>query len=268
MASRMVRCRGGRSRCPPSSRRRRSVICASNAAGERILLRAAASSMASGNPSTRWQIAATLDAFFSVNANAGRTARARSMNRLTASFRSRISRDPAADGGSGNGSMESACSPRTCNGARLVARICSAGQASRMCATTSATPAMRCSQLSKRSKVCRGRRWRSSASAIGWCGAAVTSRALASAPDTSAGSASGARSIQTTPSAKELVTSPAIASASRVLPTPPGPVSVSSGTASSSKKVRADTRSASRPIRRVRGWGSDPPRFAVVTATT
>ena len=48
--------------------------------------RAAASSMASGMPSSRWQIDATAAAFLSVSWNAGDTACARSMNRRTAAF--------------------------------------------------------------------------------------------------------------------------------------------------------------------------------------
>ena len=86
-------------------------------------------------------------------------------------------------------------------------------------------------------------------------GHGVSPTAAATAAGTSAGSASGARSTQITPSAKEPATSSASARASRVLPTPPGPVKVSSGTASSSKSVRAARRSASRPMSRVRGIG-------------
>jgi hypothetical protein len=46
-----------------------------------------------------------------------------------------------------------------------------------------------------------------------------------------------------------------MARASRLLPTPPGPVSVSNGTASSSKSVQAVGRSAARPMSWVRGIG-------------
>src|SRR5215216_936360 len=80
--------------------------------------------------------------------------------------------------------------------------------------------------------------------------------AVATVAGTSAGSASGARSTQTTPSAKEAATSVMMASASRVLPTPPGPVKVNSGTASSRRKTPAAARSLSRPVSRVRGIGS------------
>src|SRR5215204_2830783 len=65
----------------------------------------------------------------------------------------------------------------------------------------------------------------------------------------------GARSTQITPAAKRSATSSAMASASRVLPTPPGPVNVTSGTASSSRRSRAVARSTSRPMSRLRGMG-------------
>ena len=57
-----------------SERRKRRSSRASSAAGESTLTRAAASSMASGNPSRRRQIAATVAAFSAVKANASRTA--------------------------------------------------------------------------------------------------------------------------------------------------------------------------------------------------
>ncbi len=65
-----------------------------------------------------------------------------------------------------------------------------------------------------------------------------------------------AGSTQATPWANWPATSAAMAKASRVLPTPPGPVSVSRGTSSSSKRPRATARSDCRPTRRVRGMGN------------
>src|SRR5215213_6998462 len=56
----MVRCRAGTSRAPWVSSRKRSLIWASSASGERIVLRAAASSIASGSPSNFRQSAATV----------------------------------------------------------------------------------------------------------------------------------------------------------------------------------------------------------------
>ena len=77
MASRIVCCRCGRSRPPPVSSGSRWSSRASSADGERTLTRAAASSMASGRPSRRRQIAATAWAFCSVTAKSGLTACAR-----------------------------------------------------------------------------------------------------------------------------------------------------------------------------------------------
>ena len=69
---------------------------------------------------------------------------------------------------------------------------------------------------------------------------------------TRAGSWTGVRSTKYVPSANDAATSWATASASRVLPTPPGPVTVTVGTASSSRSVRAVARSAIRPTKGVR----------------
>src|SRR5215213_5511711 len=57
-----------------------------------------------------------------------------------------------------------------------------------------------------------------------------------------------------------------MARARRVLPTPPDPVSVRRGTASSRRYVRVLVRSASRPMRRVRGMGGEPSRSAEADA--
>ncbi|HYB48260.1 MAG TPA: hypothetical protein VED20_13025, partial [Streptosporangiaceae bacterium] len=59
----------------------RSASCAE----DRIRILAAASSMASGSPSSRWQMAATSPALSSVTRKAGRTSCARCSNSLTAS---------------------------------------------------------------------------------------------------------------------------------------------------------------------------------------
>ena len=69
---------------------------------------------------------------------------------------------------------------------------------------------------------------------------------------------------EATPSAKCLFASLAMARAKRVLPMPPGPVSVRRGTASSSSSRCPAAVSASRPMSRLRGWGSEE---SEVTAT-
>ena len=66
--------------------------------GERSLVRAAASSMARGRPSSRRQIAAIAAAAFSVRSNEGSTARARAVNRRTASLRTSSSNGTPSSG--------------------------------------------------------------------------------------------------------------------------------------------------------------------------
>jgi len=60
----------------------------------------------------------------------------------------------------------------------------------------------------------------------------------------------------------------AMVKARRVLPTPPGPTRVRSGTASSRRNLRAVNRSSSRPMSRVRGIGGEPSGSAEAEATS
>jgi hypothetical protein len=110
---------------------------------------AAASSMASGSPSSRWQTDATPAAFSSVTRKDGRTSCARCSNSLTASELARadaVKAGPAC--GSESGGTCQLSSPSTPRASRLVARTVRAGQAaSRSSASLAVTPA-RCSQLS------------------------------------------------------------------------------------------------------------------------
>jgi hypothetical protein len=92
MASRIVRSRAGASRGPPDRSGNRRSRRASNAAGGSTLTRAAASSMASGNPSRRRQISATAGAVSPVRANSACAACARSTKSRTASARQRLVR--------------------------------------------------------------------------------------------------------------------------------------------------------------------------------
>ena len=71
MAARSVRCRAGRSRAPPVSTPSRRPSRSSSARGGSSLIRAAASSIASGSPSSRWQISATAGAFSLVTREVG-----------------------------------------------------------------------------------------------------------------------------------------------------------------------------------------------------
>ena len=85
IAPRSVCCRSGRSRPPPVRSVRRLSRRARIAFGGRSRTRDAASSMASGRPSRRRQMATTVSAFSSVSSKWLCTARARSTKRRTAS---------------------------------------------------------------------------------------------------------------------------------------------------------------------------------------
>ena len=155
----------------------------SNAAGANSLLRAAASSIASGSPSRRVQISATSGAVTSVTAKSGCTSRARSTNNATAAYAvsgggvpdtpARTAAPlagpvPAAAGsmtvaacgcgGSASGATRTSFSPRSFSAARLVARIFTPGAAASSAARSGAA-ASRCSQLSSSSSACRARRY-------------------------------------------------------------------------------------------------------------
>ena len=82
------------------------------ALGGSILTRAAASSIASGRPSTLEQIAATVGAFSAVMVKSGLTAAARWENNATAGLLSRASSECICrESGSGRGSTGNSCSP-------------------------------------------------------------------------------------------------------------------------------------------------------------
>lgn len=214
--------------------------------------------MASGNPSRWRQRAAMAGSGSGLIVDAELAARERSRKRRTAGFWSIASPNVRSAGGSGKGSTGRTCSPRTRRGARLVARICRAGHAPRRCATTSATSVRRCSQLSRIRSVCRVCKWVANCSAIGRPGAGTRLTAVAIVKRIGAGSVRGDRSTQRTPSPKDVATPVLIAWASRVLPTPPGPVSVRRATACSRMATPACSHSPSRPMNRVRGCGMIP----------
>ncbi len=267
MASRIVRSRAGASCGPPVSRGRRRSRRASRAGGGSTATRAAASSMASGKPSRWRQMAATTGPFASVRANPARTARARATNSATAGAPARSAGEVAPAAGSARGGTGSRCSPWSRSGARLAASTCNPGQAARrspICAVAGST----CSQLSRTSRSRSGRRYAASATGSERSLLSRTPSACPMADSTNAGSRTGARSTTHTPSGKlpDPAASPAAASASRVLPTPPGPVRVSSGAASSSRNARAASSSAARPMSRVRGWGRVVPERPVAVS--
>ena len=177
--------------------------------------RTAASSMASGMPSSR-RHSSRASSRECPAAWRPPAAAARSSNRRSAS-QSAPSRD--------SGGTTRTCSPGRFSGVRLVARTRSRGHPASSRSTARAQGSARCSQLS-RSSSSRWSRIRRMGAARGspapW---SLTSRASATVAPISDGSPTGARSTSRTPSGKP----PAVAAAcraSRVLPTPPAPASV------------------------------------------
>ena len=83
---RIVCWRAGRVRAPPVNSGNRCSSRFSSAWGGSILTKAAASSIAKGNPSSREQISATAGALAVVTVKSGLTACARSMKSRTASY--------------------------------------------------------------------------------------------------------------------------------------------------------------------------------------
>ena len=115
--------------------------------------RAAASSIASGRPSSRRQISATAAALSAVNAKAGDTAWARSANSRTESRSASCSGEiSAVEFGKGNGAIGYSRSPPTLSGSRLVTRTVNPGAPFSSSATDGAASTT-CSKLSSRRSV-------------------------------------------------------------------------------------------------------------------
>ena len=138
----------------------------------------------------------------------------------------RASGSVTSGGASASGGTGNSCSPETRSGARLETITVSLGAERRRSATTGA-PATTCSKLSSTSSAVRSLRWSLTRSIGGRCGASSPIDA-AMADATRSGSLTDARGTNHVPSGKRSTQSPAKAIDSRVLPVPPGPVSVSS----------------------------------------
>ena len=95
-----------------------------------------------------------------------------------------------------------------------------------------------------------------------WPAGAVSENTAATAPSTPAGSRTGASSHSHAPSAYRPATCPAACTASRVLPTPPGPVSVTTRASPSVAPVCSSSRS--RPMNELTCTGRLPVRSATV----
>ena len=147
-----------------------------------------------------------------------------------------------------NGSISRACE---------VARIATSGQRPSTRSTKTATASARCSQLSRTSSASRPARWSITASSPDRPCESPRPSVLATAVPTSSPSVTGTRSTNQTPSRRSAARPAATAAARRVLPTPPGPVAVTSRL-SCSAAVSAAT-SAARPTNDVSGTGTARP---------
>ena len=218
-------------------------------------MRAAASSMASGKPSRRRQMSATAAASAGIRTKSSRRAWARETNSRTASDRSASSTEGARPGSANpSGGTACSCSPEIWSRTRLVARTVSPGQPPSRSATSGAA-ATRCSKLSSTSSSRRSRRNAISRSTIVSSPATRTPRTWAMADATRSGSEIEAKPTNHTPPGKSSTRSAATRIASRVFPTPPGPVRVSRRRSGRrSHGTRAAT-SPSRPTSDVSGVG-------------
>lgn len=216
-------------------------------------VRDAASSIANGIPSSLRQISTTAAASAgAVNVAYGDTACARSMNNAAAAelLPARISND-----GTGQ-----SCSSLSRSPSRLVARIPTVSEWAKIRSTRSAVASRTCSQLSSTSS--RDRPSNATATLSETLNPAcwVMPSTAATSSGTAAGSPTAASSMTNTPSGYLSADREANSSASRVLPTPPTPVNVT--TRCAFRVVSNSSSSAARPmrlvlgVRRLPGWAS------------
>ena len=193
---------------------------------DRALARAAASSIASGSPSTSPQIRATVRISLSVVARSRRRARPRSRKRRTEANVA-ISASGVSSVGVGRGSTARSTSPGTPSGVRLVAMTRTYGHARSTAWASSPHAVARCSQLSSRINSSSSRRRSTSPSRAETSGRSRTPSTPATALGVVRGSASAVRSHEPDPAGpRRRPGAVAASSASRVLPAPPAPVSV------------------------------------------
>jgi hypothetical protein len=211
--------------------------------------RAAASSMASGMPSSRAQISATWTPLPSSRAKPGRARAARSANSCTASYPPRTSAVTGArDGGAGSDGTRQLTSPGTPSGSLLVASTVKLAHRASSRPARSAHDATRCSQLSSTSRTGRSPTKRAMASAAASVTVSRTPSALATGDATASGFPRVASSTHQHRIASRLARCAAASTASRVLPTPPAPVSVTRRLASRHAPI-----AASSPLRPISG---------------
>ena len=234
-----------------------SSIRSASWTSDRIRILAAASSIASGRPSRRWQMLSTVAAFSLVTRNDGRTSCARCSNSWTASDPARADAVGARSlPGSDSGGTSQLSSPSTPSASRLVASRTRAGQAASRYSASWAAVSARCSQLSSTTST----RWSATCLAIASTascpGVSGTPSWVATAWPAMAGSSIWASATQQAPLGKEASARCAEASASLVLPAPPGPVRVISRVRWSAWTMSSS--SCSRPTSGVSRTGSCP----------
>ena len=185
----------------------------------------------------------TAPRFSSVSPKVGSARRARSTKR------------PIASAGS-SWPTGNSCSRPIRSGARLVTMMRTSGPARSRSAWICAAAGIRCSKLSSTSRIDRPARnaWSRSSGVV--CGDSTRLKVPAIASRTSSGSSIPSRRTSHAPSAKEAARRRAVSMARRVLPAPPGPVSVTSADSSSRRSSVSSSRS--RPTKLVSRLGRFP----------
>jgi len=184
----------------------------------------------------------------SSSANEGRAARARSTNNRAASL-ALTSAVVAASRAIPSARSGHTCSPAIASPSRLVARSCTPGQSPRSPSASSPAARSRCSQLSRTTRICFARRYsRMLPSNVRPCRGATPSVEATTCTNDSA-SRAVASSHSHAPSTNRGATSAATCIASRVLPTPPTPVTVTRRVSRSA--ATSEATSSSRPTNEV-----------------
>ena len=243
----IVRWRSGASRPDVTRRESTRSSFTSMADGVRTRMHAAASSIASGTPSSARQMPATSAAFSAVRSNLGSAACARSRNSRTAGA-SAISANDTSRGsiGRASGSTSKTCSACTRSLARLVTMTVASGSAASSDATSGAAP-ITCSKLSTTRRSLRPLRASASRSRVGTPMSSCTPSSRATAGSTPPGSRTCSRATNVTRSNRSRA-SRAASIARRVFPIPPGPTRVTSRWGSSPPSHSSSVpRSVSRP---------------------
>ena len=223
--------------------------------GPRNLACAAASSSAGGSPPRRQQIAATEAVFLRVSRKAEEASRARSRKSRAAGAPFTLSTSGAWEGsGTGSGGTRHSRSPRRRRGARLVASTQRPGQEPSSPATSGAAP-ITCSKLSSTSSISFPLKYLWSVPRGDLPPASLNPRVREMAVTTRPASPNGASATKAAPLGKCSAALRTTSRARRVLPTPPGPASVSRRVSRRRRMSLAASASRSRPRSGVGGVG-------------